>query len=87
MFPPFVVIVVWPGGGNGQGAGLATSTVPSLPALGPWAPPAERGPSLESIYWVSLAVDLCEGQGRKLAAFIATLSATIPAQHRNSPLL
>ena len=24
--------------------------VPSLPALGPWAPPAERGPSLESIY-------------------------------------
>ena len=23
--------------------------------------PAERGPSLESIYWVSLTVDLCEG--------------------------
>jgi len=36
-------------------------TVPSLPALGPWAPPAERGPSLESIYRVSLTVDLCEG--------------------------
>ena len=35
--------------------------VPSLPALGPWAPPAERGPSLESIYPVSLTVDLCEG--------------------------
>ena len=35
--------------------------VPSLPALGPWAPPAERGPSLESIYRVSLTVDLCEG--------------------------
>jgi len=30
-------------------------------ALGPWAPPAERGPSLESIYRVSLTVDLCEG--------------------------
>ena len=26
-----------------------------------WAPPAERGPSLESIYRVSLTVDLCEG--------------------------
>ena len=24
-------------------------------------PPADRGPSLESIYWVSLTVDLCEG--------------------------
>jgi len=36
-------------------------TVASLPALGPWAPPAERGPLLESIYQVSLTVDLCEG--------------------------
>jgi len=27
----------------------------------PWAPPAERGPSLESIYRVSLTVDLCKG--------------------------
>jgi len=27
----------------------------------PWATPAERGPSLESIYRVSLTVDLCEG--------------------------
>jgi len=35
--------------------------VASLPALGPWAPPAERGRSLESIYRVSLTVDLCEG--------------------------
>jgi len=35
--------------------------VASLPSLGPWAPPAERGPSLESIYRVSLTVDLCEG--------------------------
>ena len=34
----------------------------SLPALGPWAPPpAERGPSLESIYRVSLTLDRCEG--------------------------
>ena len=37
-------------------------SVASLPALGPWAPPpAERGPSLESIYRVSLTVDLYEG--------------------------
>ena len=36
-------------------------TVASLPALGPWAPAAERGPSLESIYRVSLTADLCEG--------------------------
>jgi len=28
--------------------------VASLPASGPWTPPAERGPSLESIYRVSL---------------------------------
>jgi len=35
--------------------------VPSLLALGPWAPPAERGPSLESIYRVSLTVDLRGG--------------------------
>jgi len=28
---------------------------------GQWAPPAERVPSLESIYRVSLTVDLCEG--------------------------
>ena len=33
----------------------------SLPAFGLWAPPAERGPSLESIYRVSLTDDLCEG--------------------------
>ena len=61
--------------------------VPSLPALGLWAPPAERGPSLASVYRVSLTVDVGEGQSRKLAAFIAPLSATIPAQHKNSPLL
>ena len=36
-------------------------TVASLPALGPWATAAERGPSLESIYRVSLTADLCEG--------------------------
>ena len=33
----------------------------SLPAFWLWAPPAERGPWLESIYRVSLTVDLCEG--------------------------
>ena len=35
--------------------------VASLPALGPWAPPGEQGPSLESVYRVSLTVDLCKG--------------------------
>ena len=36
-------------------------SVASLPALKPWAPAAERGPSLKSIYRGSLTVDLCEG--------------------------
>ena len=40
---------------------LPLNSVACLPALRPWAPPAERGPSLESIYRVSLIVDLCEG--------------------------
>ena len=42
---------------------LSTSCRPvaSLPALGPWAHPAERGSLLENIYRVSLTVDLCKG--------------------------
>jgi len=43
------------------GTFFETRAVASWPALGPWAPPAERRPSLESIYRVSLTVDLCEG--------------------------
>ena len=35
--------------------------VASLLALVPWAPPAERGPLLGSIYGLSLTVALCEG--------------------------
>jgi len=36
--------------------------VPSLPAIGALGTrPVERGPSIESIYRVSLTVDLCEG--------------------------
>ena len=42
--------------------------VASVPGLGPWAPPAKRGPSLESIYRVSLTVDLCEGN--KIITFL-----------------
>ena len=64
-----------------------TETVSSLSALGPWAPPPTPPASLESIYRVSLTTDVCEGYGRKLAAFIAPLLATIAAQHKNSPLL
>jgi len=40
---------------------VSVDSVPSLSALRPWAPPAERGPSLESIYRVSITVDLCDG--------------------------
>ena len=47
-------------------------SVASLPALGPWAPSAERGPSLESIYRVSLTVDLCEGN--KIISFFLIIS-------------
>ena len=45
------------------GSVAVNESVPSLRALGPWArhPAAERGPSLESIFRVSLTVDLCEG--------------------------
>ena len=38
---------------------IRARTVVSLPTLGPWAPPAELGPLLESLYRVSLTVDLC----------------------------
>jgi len=41
-------------------------TAASLPALGTWAPAAERGLSLDSIYWVYLSVDLCKGNKRSL---------------------
>jgi len=41
--------------------GYVPCPVASLPAFGSWAPPAERDPSLDSIYRVSLTVDLCEG--------------------------
>ena len=43
----------WPRDHGGAGE-LDSRTVASLRALGPWAPPAERGPSLESITGFSL---------------------------------
>jgi len=49
-------------------AGTYISAVASLPALRPWAPPAEWGPLLESIYRVSLTVDLCKGN--KIISFL-----------------
>jgi len=45
---------------------LTAVAVPSLPALGPWEPPAERGPSLESIYRVSLTVYFSTASWRHL---------------------
>ena len=46
--------------------------VASLPASGPWAPPAERGPLLESIYRVSLTVGVCKGN--KIFSFTKFIS-------------
>ena len=69
--------------------GLLLSAVPAGSAvftcIGALGTPSRTGPSLESIYRLSVTVDLCEGYGRKLAAFIAPLSATRPIseQHKN----
>jgi len=49
-------------------------SVASLPALGPWAPPSRTGPSLKSIYRVSLTVDLCEGN--KIISFFKFTTAS-----------
>jgi len=62
----------------------ALQSVASLPALGPWAPPAERGPSLESIYRVSLTVDLCEGNKTiSLKKFISPQPVGGPQKEKN----
>jgi len=60
--------------------------VQSLPALRPWAPPAERGPSLESIYRTSLAVDLWEGNKIiGLEQFISPQPAGGPSKRKKNP--
>ena len=49
-------------------------------------PPTERGPSLESIYWVSLTVDLCEGN--KLISFkqfISPQPVAGPSKRKKNP--
>ena len=51
---------VCPGSCVSTGAKFPVAQVESAPMLGPWAPPAERGPSLESIYRVFITVDLRE---------------------------
>jgi len=62
------------------------TAVASLPALGPWAPPAERGPSLESIYQVSLTVDLCEGNKIiSLKKFILPQPVGGPSKRKKNP--
>ena len=59
--------------------------VASLPALRPRAPPAERGPSLESIYRVSLTVDLCEGNKIiSLKKFISPQPVGGPSKRKKS---
>ena len=61
------VLIAWQRGADSTHhavGSIVSLTVASLPAFGPWAvgTPAERGPSLESIYRVFLTVDLCEGK-------------------------
>jgi len=64
----------------------SATSVASLPALGPWAPPAERGPSLESIYRVSLAVDLCEGNKIiSLKKIISSQPVVGPSKRKRNP--
>ena len=46
-------------------------------ALG--TPPAERGPSLESIYRVSLTVDLCEVLRQKISSIYCTVICNYPS--------
>ena len=59
--------------------------VPSLPALGPWAPPAERGPSLESIYRVSLTVDLLRRLRQKISSIYCTVICNYPSAAQEQP--
>ena len=59
--------------------------VASLPALGPWAPPAERGPSLESIYRASLTVDLCGGNKISSLKKIFYYSQLGPLKKKKNP--
>jgi len=59
-------------------------SVASLLALGPWAPPAERDLSLESIYRVSLTVDLCEGNKIiSLKKYISPQPVGAPQKEKN----
>ena len=45
---------------------------------GPGHPPAERGPSLEIIYRVSLTVDLWEGLRQKISSIYCTVICNYP---------
>jgi len=59
--------------------------VPSLPALGPWATPAERGPSLESIYQVSLTVDFLQILRQKISSIYCTVICNYPSAAQEQP--
>jgi len=69
---------------------IGLPAIASLPALGPGHPhpPAERGPSLESIYRVSLTVDLCEGNKIiSLKKFISPQPVGAPRKEKKSGAL
>jgi len=50
----------------------SVASLPAKAAMEPWAPPAERDPSLESIYRVSITVNLSEGN--KIISFSKNIS-------------
>ena len=57
--------------------------VASLPASGPWAPPNRTGPALESIYRVSLTVDLCRGNITSLKKLFHHSQLRAPQKEKN----
>jgi len=62
------------------------TSIASLPALGPWAPPADRGdPSLECIYRVSLTVDLSEGNKIIIFFNYFTTASWGPSKRKTNP--
>jgi len=56
--------------------------------MGPWAHHAERGPSLESIYRVSLfTVDLCRMLRQKISSIYYTVICNYPSAAQEQPFI